>query len=56
MNFGKSLMLWSCNIPTLEVDRLSACVGVFLTKSFGKYLGHHTICRGKEQTWSQRTS
>lgn len=47
VNFAKSSMLCSSNVPVREAVRLSSLLGVPLTKSFGKYLGHHVLHKGR---------
>lgn len=46
VNFNKSLMYCSPNISKQDVTRLSADMGIPLTKELGKYLGHHINHRG----------
>lgn len=49
VNFEKSSMFISPNIPAMEVDRLSGCMGFQLKKKLGKYFGHIIVKDGKNR-------
>lgn len=47
VNYGKSAMLCSTNVPYTEAKRLSELMGISLTDHLGKYLGHRVVHRGR---------
>lgn len=47
VNYGKSSILFSSNIPDEEAARLILAFGVTVTRSLGKYLGHPFLHQGR---------
>lgn len=40
VNYDKSSMIFSLNVPEEEAGRLSNMLSISLTRQWGKYLGH----------------
>lgn len=51
VNFHKSSMFLSSNVPEEETARLSMLMGIPLKKDVGKYLSHHITLTGKDRVW-----
>lgn len=47
VNYEKSSILFSSNIPDEEAARPSSVFGVTVTRNLGKYLGHHVLQQGR---------
>lgn len=49
VNFHKSSMFFSSNVPEEEAVRLNMLMGIPLKKEVGKYLGHHIYLIGRDR-------